>query len=408
MIDRRATGFIARLAEQFPAVLILGPRQCGKTTLARHFLRGEYFDLEKPSDRQVFAGDAELALRRFPGPCILDEAQVLPELFPVLRSLIDEQRGRTGRFYLLGSVNPTLVRSISESLAGRVGIAELTPFLFAEVAESIGGDAARLWLRGGYPDAFLVPDEASWQLWQENYLRAVVERDLARQGVPLSPVEMRRLLAMLAHRHGGLLNASELGRAMGVSYHSIQRCLDVLEGHFLIRRLLPYHANVGKRLVKAPKLYLRDPGVLHHLLGIAGERRLLESPQRGNSWEGFLIEQIAALERLAHPGSQFYFFRTHAGAEVDLVVDRGQERIGYEFKCGASVGLNDWANLRRARDEGIIHAGRVVYLGDREFPVADGILVRPAADLLVRYGIEGGVGPALSQTKGGPPCGADR
>ncbi|MBM4039327.1 MAG: ATP-binding protein [Planctomycetes bacterium] len=383
MIARKAADFIARFAEQFPAILIVGPRQCGKTTLARHFLSGEYFDLEKPSDRQLLAGDAELALRRFPGPCIFDEAQVLPELFPVLRSLIDEQRDRAGRFYLLGSVNPALVRAISESLAGRVGVAELTPFLFPEVAA--GADIVRLWLRGGYPDAFQATDGMAWQLWQESYLRTVVERDLARQGVSLSPVELRRLLGMLAHHHGGLLNASELGRAMGVSYHAVQRCLDVLEGHFLVRRLPPYHANLGKRLIKSPKVYVRDSGLLHHLLGISAERGLLESPQRGNSWEGFLIEQIAALERLLRPGSQFYFYGTHAGAEVDLVIDRGQERIGYEFKCAASVGTRDWANLRRAREEGVIHHGNVVYLGEREFPVADGVSVRSAAELLLHY-----------------------
>jgi hypothetical protein len=173
---------------------------------------------------------------------------------------------------------------------------------------------------------------------------------------------------------------------MGVSYHTVNRCLDLLEGHFLIRRLPPYYANTGKRLVKSPKVYLRDSGVLHHLLGISGERGLLESPQRGNSWEGFLIEQVAALERLAHPSSQLYFYRTHAGAEVDLLVDRGQVRIGYEFKCGASVSAGDWTNLRSAREEGIIHSGQVVYLGERAFPVADGISARPAADLLVGYG----------------------
>ena len=385
MIQRRATAFIARLAEMFPAVLIMGPRQCGKTTLAKHFLQGEYFDLEKPSDRQVFAGDAELALRRFSGPCILDEAQVLPELFPVLRALIDERRSENGRFFLLGSVNPALVAAISESLAGRVGIAELTPLLFPEVADLSSRDPAVLWLRGGYPDAFNAPDETGWELWHESYARTVVERDLTRQGTRLSPVEMRRLLGMLAHYHGGLLNVSELGRAMGISYHTLATCLDILEGHFLVRRLAPYHANVGKRLVKSPKVYLRDTGVLHHLLGITGERKLLESPQRGASWEGFMIEHVAALEALAHPGSRLYFYRTHAGAEIDLVVDRGQSRIGYEFKCAASVGGRDWATLKAAIAEGIVQEGRVAYLGPRSFPVAEGVSVVSAADLLLNY-----------------------
>jgi len=384
MIDRKAGKFTLRLAQQFPAVLILGPRQCGKTTLAKEFLAGEYFDLEKPSDRQVFAGDAELAFRHFTGPCILDEAQVLPELFPVLRALIDEQRERCGRFFLLGSVNPALVRAISESLAGRVGLVELTPFLFSEVADLAGRNVASLWLRGGFPDAFLAADESSWALWQDNYLRTLVERDLVRQGVRLSAFEMQRFMGLLTHHHGGLLNASELGRAMGLSYHTVGAFLDILEGHFLIRRLPPYFANLGKRLVKSPKVYLRDSGLLHHLLGIPDERRLLESPQRGSSWEGFVIEQLIALETLAHVGSRFYFYRTHAGAEVDLIIDRGQTRIGYEVKCSASVGKGDWSNLRGAIDAGIIQSGFVVYLGERSFPVEERISVVSAAEHLLQ------------------------
>ena len=367
-------------------MLILGPRQCGKTTLAEHFLDGEYFDLEKPSDRQVFGGDPELALRRLPEPCLLDEAQALPELFPVLRSLIDEDRKRNGRFFLLGSVNPVLVREISESLAGRVGIVELTPFLFPEIGEGPYGDLAALWLRGAFPDAYATADEEAWQLWQENYLRTFVERDLPRQGLALSPVEMRRLLGMLAHNHGGLLNASELGRAMGLSYHTINKYLDVLEGHFLVRRLPPYYANLGKRLVKSPKVYLRDAGMLHHLLGIGSDRGLLESPRRGASWEGFLIEQLIALERLRNPGSQFYFYRTQAGAEVDLIIDRGSTRIGYELKCAMAVGRRDWLNLSNALADGVIHEGQVVYAGDRSYPVAEGLSVEAADKLLLDVG----------------------
>ncbi len=383
MIKRLAISVINKLAKQFPAVLILGPRQCGKTTLARNFLEGEYFDLEKPSDQQVFLGDVELALRRFQGPLIIDEAQTVPEIFPVLRALIDEKRRQTGRYYLLGSVNPALIKNISESLAGRVGILELTPFLFAEVA-SLKIDLPTFWLRGGYPDACRAKDESGWQRWQENYLRTFIERDVPRQGVKISPIQIRRLMGMLAHYHGGLLNASELGRSLGISYHTVNSHLDLLEGHFLIRRLPPYHPNIGKRIVKSPKIYLRDSGVLHHLLGIGNERNLLESPQRGNSWEGFMIEQLIALETLKNPGSRFYFFRTYAGAEIDLILERGTERIGYEFKCSVSTGRGDWANLKGGIADGVIDRGFVVYLGERNYPVADGIEAVSAESLLRR------------------------
>lgn len=382
MVPREAERLVRRMAGHFPAVLVLGPRQCGKTTLARHFVRGRYFDLEKPSDAQVFAGDAEFALRRLGGPLILDEAQALPSLFPVLRALIDEARRKYGRFFLLGSVSPDLVRNISESLAGRVGIVELTPFLSTEVG-SRGETAFRhLWLRGGFPDAFLTKDASRWQAWQESFLRTFVERDVVRHALKISSLEMRRLLGMVAHSHGGILNASSLGRSLGYSYHTIQHVLDLLEGRFLIRRLQPWHANFGKRLVKAPKLYVRDTGVLHHLLGIATGEDLLRSPARGNSFEGFMIEQVAAQEGLARTGSRFSYYRTHAGAEIDLVVDRGQTRIGFEFKCAASAEPRDWANLRAGIAEGIIHQGYVINLGERSFPVSPEIDVAPAREFL--------------------------
>jgi predicted AAA+ superfamily ATPase len=383
MVPRLAQSLVEKLAAQFPAVLILGPRQCGKTTLARHFLHGTYFDLEKPSDYQVFAGDVELALSRFEEPLILDEAQVIPQLFSVLRSVIDQERDRTGRFYLLGSVNPALVRQVSESLAGRVGVVELTPFLYKEVAGP-DLDLNSYWLQGGYPDACLQPDDEKRVRWHEQYVQALVERDLARHGLTTSPHEMRRFLGMLAHVHGGLLNASELGRSLGVTHHTIMTHLDVLEGHFLIRRLQPWFANLGKRLVKSPKIYLRDSGVLHYLLGIRSDRDLLQSPRRGASWEGCMTEQIIALERLRHAGSQFWFYRTHGGAEIDLLVERGGQRIGYEFKCTLSVGRSDASGLRAGLNDGIITQGNVVYLGARQYPLEDRIEVLPAEALLTQ------------------------
>ncbi len=382
MLARNAEPQLRKLAARFPAVIMLGPRQCGKTTLARHFVAGRYFDLEKPSDLQVFSGDIEYAMRQLNGPLILDETQALPALFPVLRSLIDESRRTNGRFFLLGSVSPELVRNISESLAGRVGILELTPFLYLEVAGRRAVKLETMWQRGGFPDAFLARGDEAWQEWQESYLRTFVERDVARHRLTISSAEVRRLMTMLAHSHGGLLNYSSLGRSLGYSHHTVQNLLDLLEGYFLVRRLAPYHANLGKRLVKAPKVYIRDSGLLHHLLGIRNMDSLFVSPARGNSFEGFLIEQIIALENLHTPGSGFHFFRTYTGAEIDLLIDRGQSRIGFEFKAGVATTPGDWAQLQAGIADGLIDRGILVYNGPRSFQVSDAIRVVPAKELL--------------------------
>jgi predicted AAA+ superfamily ATPase len=382
MIPRSAEHALKALAGQFPAVILLGPRQCGKTTLVRHFVDARYFDLERPSDLQIFSGDIEYALQNLKEPIILDEAQALPALFPVVRAMIDTARRKNGRFFLLGSVSPDLLRTISESLAGRVGILELTPFIYSEVAGRRGMKLEHLWLRGGYPDALLARDLAHWNAWQESYLRTFVERDIARHQLNLSSIEVRRMLTMLAHSHGGLLNHSTLGRSLGYSYHTIQGMLDLFAGYFLIRRLPPFHANVKKRLVKASKVYLRDSGILHYLLGIGTAEQLLTSPGRGNSFEGFMIQQIAALEELQRSGSSFHFYRTHAGAEIDLLIDRGNERVGFEFKAGVSTDAGDWKHLQAGIDDDVIHRGYVVYGGTREFPVSDKISVIPAARIL--------------------------
>ena len=384
MIKRAYVTMLGKLARQFPVVLILGSRQCGKTTLAKEAIGGRYFDLELNSDRQVFESDPELALRRLSGPIILDEAQNMPEISPVLRALIDEKRNEAGRFYLLGSVSPELVKGISESLAGRVGVLDLTPFVYEEVRAAGEPDCLDdLWLRGGYPNAFLAQDAGTWQFMFENYVRTFIERDVARSGLAFTPQEMRRFMTMLAHLHGGLLNASDLGRSLGISYHTVQKALDILEGYFLVRRLTPYHANIGKRLVKAPKVFLRDSGLLHYLLGISSEEGLLSSPARGRSWEGFIIEQLIAREELERRGSQYHFYRTQTGVEIDLLIDRGQKRVGYEIKCAASVSAEDTVNLRKGLDDGIIHEGVVVYSGPRAFPVSNHITALPAADALM-------------------------
>jgi predicted AAA+ superfamily ATPase len=249
-------------------------------------------------------------------------------------------------------------------------------------------DPVEFWLRGGFPDACLEKEPDKWSEWQEAYLRTFVERDLPRHGLSASAVEMRRFMTMSAHLHGGLLNASELGRAMGVNYHTIQKYLDVVEGHYLVRRLPPWTGNIGKRLVRAPKVYLRDSGMLHHLLGIAKEKDLLASPRRGFSFEGFMIEQLIALEQLKGPGCEFSFFRTSGGAEVDLVVRRAGRSEGYEFKSALSVRRRDASGLRAALDAGVIDRGLVVHLGDRDFALYDDVEAAGAARLLQRLSPE--------------------
>lgn len=340
--------------------MLLGARQVGKTTLARAaFAAHRYLDLEDPRTAERFRQDARFELDGVAGAgLILDEAQAVPEVFNALRGAIDAQRSSFGRFIVLGSAQPALVRGVSESLAGRAAVIELDPLTAEEAAQGGPGAAtwSQLWLRGGFPDALRGSSQGSWRAWWESYLRLVLERDLPQYGVRADPLFMRRLLTMLAHQHGGLLNTSALGGSLGVSHHTLLRHLDVLESIYLLRRLPPYFRNVGKRLTKAPKAYLRDSGLLHHLLNISTAEELANHPSRGASWEGFVIEDVLRRERLAHSGTQAFFWRTAAGAEVDLVLDRGNERIAMEIKAGRGDDARAVRTLREAMPD--IDAGR--------------------------------------------------
>ncbi len=338
------------LARQFPAVLILGPRQVGKTTLARAaFAKAPYLDLEEPRIRQLFVDDPLFQMEsRLPGrtgALILDEVQCVPEIFAALRGLIDRDRKRYGRFILLGSAQPTLIKQVSESLAGRVGILELDPLTVSEVAPGTPKKKwTDLWLRGGFPDAL----RGDFREWWEGYLRTYLERDLPQLGVQAEPLFLRRLLTMLAHAQGGILNASSLGASLGVSYHTIGRHLDILEQTFLIRRLPPYFRNVGKRLVKAPKIYLRDSGLLHHLLNLSTLDEVRNHPVHGASWETFVLEDLIRREKIKHPHTQFYFWRTADGAEIDLVIERGSTHVAVEIKAGRGDKIHAARVLERA------------------------------------------------------------
>jgi predicted AAA+ superfamily ATPase len=346
MYQRLCATRLLELARRFPAVAILGARQVGKTTLARELFGGlRYVDLEDPRTAQRFRDDARLALDALPDGAVLDEAQAVPEVFAALRGAIDANRERHGRYIVLGSAQPALVRGISESLEGRVAVVELEPLTACEAASGERpADWRTLWLRGGFPDAL----GGDFREWWEAYLRTLLERDLPQYGIAADPLFMRRLLTMLAHQHGGLFNASALGASLGVSYHTAQRHVDVLESVFLVRRLPPYFRNVGKRLTKAPKLFLRDSGLLHHLLNIGSAEELDAHPARGASWEGFVAGDILRRERVARPGTQGCFWRTLAGAEIDLLLDRGDTRVAIEIKAGRGGAPRTLRVLREA------------------------------------------------------------
>lgn len=328
MIARSAVQHIEKLLRIFPAVGIVGPRQVGKTTLVRHQLDEvlhdgyEYVDLENPRDRIKLSDPLDYFERRADRCILVDEIQLMPQLFSVLRPIIDADR-RPGRFILLGSASPQLIRGASESLAGRIGYTELRPITANEIANDKVLQAKH-WIRGGYPQALLLEDTDASELWRINYLESYVTRELPQLGSVGEPAVLRRLLQMIAGAQGDLANHSSFARALGVTQRTVKSYLDLLEQSFLIRQLPGFHVNVKKRLVKAPKLYIRDTGLLHAQLGITSEIQLTASLAVGGSWEGYVIEQLIAIQR---PQTTAYFYRTHAGAEVDLVLEGRQGQL---------------------------------------------------------------------------------
>lgn len=313
-----------------PAVALLGPRQCGKTTLAK-MLGSRYFDCELESSRIRLDIEWD-ALMNSGGLVVFDEAQMFPAVFSRLRPAIDQDRGRNGRFLILGSVSPALMTQVSESLAGRLGIVELTPLLLSEM-EFHGLD--RLWLNGGFPGGGVLGGGA-FPDWQLDYLRLLAERDLPEWGLKSAPRVTARLMKMSAAVNAQPLNLSQLGQSLGISHPTVRGYLDFLEGAYLLRFLQPYHVNLKKRLVKAPRMYWRDSGLLHALLGVKTFEQLMEHPSVGWSWEGFVVEQVVSTIRMLGIPADFFYFRTSDGYEVDLIVETGAEKWGIEVKCTTS------------------------------------------------------------------------
>lgn len=328
--------FLRRIEVLFrthPMVGILGPRQCGKTTLARDYIAAlpqqqvHYFDLEDPEHLNRLA-EPKLTLEALEGLIVIDEVQRSPELFPLLRVLIDQKR-QSQRYLILGSASRDLIRQSSETLAGRIAYLELPPFSAFEAE-----DATRLWLRGGFPPAYLAPTDADSMVWRRAYVSTFLERDVPALGIGFAANAMRRFWTMLAHLHGNIFNASDLARSLDLSAPTVRRYLDILTGTFMIRSLGPWHANIRKRQVKTPKLYFRDTGILHTLLNLPNASALRGHPQVGASWEGFALEQVAQLHNA--DADECYFWATHTQAELDLLIVRGTEKLAFEFKYSSA------------------------------------------------------------------------
>lgn len=348
-----------------PVVMLLGPRQCGKSTLAME-LAGvgatSFFDLEDPSVAAALEQPMTV-LRDLRGLVVLDEVQRRPEIFPTLRVLADRP-GDPARFLLLGSASPELSRQAAESLAGRVEVVELRGF---DVAE-IGIDkTAALWTRGGFPRSFLAADDAISYRWRQNFIATFLERDLGVLGFGMSPVAMRRFWTMLSHYHGQIWNASEIASSMGVSPHTTRKYLDALEQTFMVRTLQPWYENVGKRLVKSPKIYLRDSGLFHALQGIQDYEQLLTHPKLGASWEGFALEEVL---RAFRP-EQAWFYAVHSGSELDLFFLSAGKRIGVEFKRQDAPRITK--SMRLTQQDLRLDRVLVVYPGERRYALDDGI-----------------------------------
>lgn len=375
MIDRQPARARVRAAlDRAPVVVLTGPRQAGKTTLARAVVGApdaNFFDLEDPRD-DARLGAPTLTLPPLDGTIVIDEAQRRGDLFPILRVLVDEDR-RNGRFLVLGSASPDLVGLAADSLAGRVALVELTGLELIDVGAD---ELDPLWRRGGLPRSYLAETEERSVDWREDYIRSFLERDLANLGVRIPATMMRRFWTMVGHYHGQTWNGAEVARSLAVSEPTVRRYLDALTDALVLRQLHPWHANIAKRQIRSPKVYVRDTGLLHRLLGIDDHRALLAHPKLGASWEGFVIEQL--LVRTEARGA--WFWGTHGGGEIDLLLDHGGERIGVEIKRTDAPRMTP--SIRNAIDDLGLDRVLVAHAGHVRFALAPGVEAISAAELL--------------------------
>lgn len=339
IIPRNLKNTISQYLNIFPAVAILGPRQCGKSTLIKmlsaHWNNVLYLDLQKEGDLNKLLQPTLFFDSNRDKIICLDEIQLVPQLFSQLRSVIDGNR-ENGRFILLGSASSDLIQQTSETLAGRIGLLNLSPFTINELNYLDGFSLNKFWLRGGFPDSYLANDDSDSLIWRENYIRTYVERDIPQLGFQIPALQLKRLLVMCSHNQGQLLNASKLGESLGLTHPTIKRYIDLLEQTFILRTILPYEANVKKRLVKASKVFIRDSGLLHQLLAIEDYNSLLGNPVFGSSWEGMVIENVI----VNTSGWNYYFYRTASGDELDLILEKGNQRIAIECKASAAPKLS--------------------------------------------------------------------
>ena len=372
LIDRktdRAT--LTKLMSVFPVTAILGPRQCGKTTLARKLAADSYFDLENPQDLARLE-QPQLALEDLTGLIAIDEIQRLPDLFPLLRYLVDQEKNR--KFVILGSASRDLIRQSSESLAGRIAYFQLGGFRLSDIDP---GAITALWWRGGLPRSFLAASDDESLLWRNQYVTTFLERDIPQLGITIPSRTLRRFWTMLSHYHGQILNYSELGRSFGVSDMTARKYCDILEGTFMVRILQPWSVNIGKRLVKRPKLYLRDSGLFHSLLSIETPEQLHASPRLGASWEGFSLDCVC--RTLDREEADLYFWHTHAGAELDLFWQAEGRNWGVEFKYEDAPRLT--RSMKTAVEDLELERLWVVYPGKAAYRLTEKVQVLPLADI---------------------------
>jgi predicted AAA+ superfamily ATPase len=375
VIDRKTDLQMVRTAlKRSRVAALLGPRQCGKTTLARQLVPADslnYFDLEEAQSLARLA-EPDTTLRPLKGLVVIDEIQRRPDLFPLLRVLADRQP-LPARFLILGSASPELLRQSSETLAGRIETVPLEGFRLTD----LGADALdRHWLRGGFPLAYTARNDADSLIWRRQFLQIFLERDLPQLGVTIPAVALRRFWSMVAHYHGQIWNGAELARALAVSESTVRRYLDLMTGVFLVRQLPPWFENLGKRQVKSPKVYVRDSGLLHALLGLASRRDLEHHPKVGASWEGYAVEEIL---KTLNPDDAYYW-ATHNGAEIDLVLFKNGRRIGVECKRMDAPTLTP--SMRIALADLKLDELRVVYPGEKRYPLADRVEVVPLAEFV--------------------------